>query len=395
MSEGGLLHHGADEVVGDKVHPQFSFDHGRREAAQHVHVEVDFDFAEVKFDAPSPEVEIGEVGGGDRGVEQCGDKCYALGAESLVGDCVAHDAHGDALGQEREFLLGHRRGALSRAFPGHDDIAVFGFGELGAEGFVDLFFRQAHERIHSAQQQSGEGPEGAKTPVRDNQIAFFKGVPEVLEKLALVRVSVAVSRLGKRPGEQAENADEIHRGEAAARLLALALRPLGLVGRSIRHGEACAVGKPDEAAVPAFVVRDMGLHAINQMSVDLIHRLEGDFCAGLAEGAGVRTHGGPLVVKGFSAHEGHDFTHRFAAGAAGSLHLIEKTPESDVERINAPATVLAGGRACEQSLGDAGAEGFAKLGKRAAFRELGKSLREGGNRRVSKKQRAEALEKWC
>ena len=66
VAECCLLHHGADEVVGDKMHAQFPFDHGRREAAQHVHVEVNFDFAEMEFDAPSPEVEIGEISGGDR-----------------------------------------------------------------------------------------------------------------------------------------------------------------------------------------------------------------------------------------------------------------------------------------------------------------------------------------
>jgi len=132
---------------------------------------------------------------------------------------------------------------------GHDSV-VFGFGELRTEGFADLFFRQAHERVRPAGEQSGEGPEGAKPPVRDNQIAFMEGVPEDFENLALVGVATAVSRFGKCPGERAENADEIHRGKAASRLLALALRPLGLVGRSIRHGEACAVREPDQAAMP-------------------------------------------------------------------------------------------------------------------------------------------------
>ena len=125
VGEGGFLHDAADEVVGDEMHSQLAFDHVWREAPQHVHVEVDFDFAEVEFDAPSPEVEIGEVCGRDGGIEQSGHERHALGAKPLVGDGVAHDAHGDALGQKSEFLRCLCGGALRRAFPGHHHIEVF------------------------------------------------------------------------------------------------------------------------------------------------------------------------------------------------------------------------------------------------------------------------------
>ena len=59
VRECGLLHHASDEVVGNKVHPQFAFDHVRREAPQDIHLEMGFDLTEMEFDAPAPSVESG------------------------------------------------------------------------------------------------------------------------------------------------------------------------------------------------------------------------------------------------------------------------------------------------------------------------------------------------
>ena len=61
VGEGGLLHDAADEVVGDEVHAQFAFDHVGGLTTQDVHVEMNFDLAEMKLDAPAAKVEVGKV----------------------------------------------------------------------------------------------------------------------------------------------------------------------------------------------------------------------------------------------------------------------------------------------------------------------------------------------
>jgi len=181
VGEGGLLHDATDEVVGDEMHAQFSFDHVGRQAAQHIHVEVDFYLAKMEFDAPAPEVEKGEVGGGNGGIQKRGHDRDALGAKTALGDGVAHDAHGEAFGQESKLCGRLGGGALSGAFPGHHHIEVIGFGQECSDGLADLFFRQAHERVYAAREQGGEGAERAKPPVGDKQIPLVQSAPEVLE----------------------------------------------------------------------------------------------------------------------------------------------------------------------------------------------------------------------
>jgi len=53
MPDGSFLHQRANQVVGNGVHHDFLFHHCGGLAAQHVHAEGDFDFTEVKFDAPA------------------------------------------------------------------------------------------------------------------------------------------------------------------------------------------------------------------------------------------------------------------------------------------------------------------------------------------------------
>lgn len=232
---------------------------------------------------------------------------------------------------------------------------------------------------------------GTEPPVGDKQISLVERAPEALEKLTFVRVPVAVSRFDECPGEQAENAGQGHGRKTTARLLALALRPLGLVGRSVRHGEACAVDEFDVTPVPELVVGDMTLDAINQMSIDLIHHIEGNFRTGLAVSSSLWTHGGLLLAWESSARESHDLANRFAASPVWRLNLVEKAPENDIERKDAATAVLARAGAREQCQGDVGAKSFAELGKRAQFGKLGESLREARDRRLAKKQGAEGL----
>jgi len=141
------------------------------------------------------------------------------------------------------------------------------------------------------------------------------------------------------------------------------------------------------------VLGDVLLHAINQMRVDFVQRTEGDFGAGLTVGAGIGAHGGVIRALKFPAQQGHDLANRFAAGAIGRLDLIEKAPESDIEREDAPAAIGAGRRSREQGLWNVGSKGLAKHGKGTAFRALGESLCERGNRALSKEEGAESFEK--
>ena len=68
VGEGGFLHDAADEIVGDEVHAQFAFDHVGSQAAQDVHVEGNFEFAEMEFDAPAAKVKVGKIRVGNGGM---------------------------------------------------------------------------------------------------------------------------------------------------------------------------------------------------------------------------------------------------------------------------------------------------------------------------------------
>ena len=145
-------------------------------------------------------------------------------------------------------------------------------------------------------------------------------------------------------------------------------------------------------SVPKARLRDIAMHTLDQMGVDILQNIQGYFCTGLAVGAGVRAHRTTLLPWKFAAHKSHHLANGFAAGAVGSLNLIEEAPEDDIQRENAPAAIMTGGFWREQSLRNIGAKCIAKLGKGTAFGELGKSFREGRKRGSSKEEWAEALE---
>ena len=73
---------------------------------------------------------------------------------------------------------------------------------------------------------------------------------------------------------------------------------------------------------------------------------------------------------------------------ASQSHFLSRTK---TPRLSRWAT---GGSGREQRLGDVGAESLAELGKGTALRELGKSIREGRDRRPAEKQGAEGLKEW-
>ncbi len=55
VSEHGFLHDAANQIIGNSMHAQFALDHVGGHAAQHVHVEMDFDFAKMEFLLPAAE----------------------------------------------------------------------------------------------------------------------------------------------------------------------------------------------------------------------------------------------------------------------------------------------------------------------------------------------------
>src|SRR5258708_1923630 len=81
---GGWLDEEALEVVGDEMKVDFLADHFRCQAAQDIEAKDGLDFAEVKFDGPSLEVEFGNgLGGVLHRVEQGGDKRDLVGAKAF------------------------------------------------------------------------------------------------------------------------------------------------------------------------------------------------------------------------------------------------------------------------------------------------------------------------
>jgi hypothetical protein len=222
----------------------------------------------------------------------------------------------------------------------------------------------------------GEGSEGAKPPVGDQQIALFQDMPETLEEHGFVSAAPARGRFDERACAKAEDGDHVHRGKTAARLLARALRPAGLIGRGVGHGNTGAVHQLDGAPVPECAGGDVPLHALDQVGADIVDHLKRDFRASLAVGAAVRAQSPDLLARGFAAQEGHDLANRFAAGTRGGLHLIQKGPEDHVEGKDALAAIVTRGVRGEQGVRDTGAKKLPKLGNGVALGELGKSLLE-------------------
>ena len=136
VGECGLLHHASDEVAGNKVHPQFAFDHMRGAASQDIHLEMGFDLAEVEFDAPAPPVKIGKILSGDGCIGDGCNECHALGSKPFVDNFIADI---EALGQCSEFFLCHFWSVLSGSFPIHKHIKISRLGDVRANRLTDFF----------------------------------------------------------------------------------------------------------------------------------------------------------------------------------------------------------------------------------------------------------------
>ncbi len=99
VGERRCLHHAPDQVVGDKMHADLPLDHGRGKAAQDVHLQEGFKLPKMQPDAPSAEVEEGELGRCNARVQNGGDQGDGEGSKAPSGVGVSDDPHGDAGGQ--------------------------------------------------------------------------------------------------------------------------------------------------------------------------------------------------------------------------------------------------------------------------------------------------------
>ena len=113
-SHGGLAHEGTDQVVGDEVHFQFLMDHGRAQAAKHVHMESGFDVIKIEFDLPAPGIKgRQQFDGPEQRVGQGSEEEDLLAASIAGGHPKAHQAHGEGRGQRVPLLSAQIGGLIS------------------------------------------------------------------------------------------------------------------------------------------------------------------------------------------------------------------------------------------------------------------------------------------
>ena len=88
----------------------------------------------MEFNAPAAEIEGGEIigGNGRLGQQQSGHQGDGLGAKAGLGNGVAHDPHGNALGPERKFLGRHPSRTFCGTLPDGAHIEVRRLGKWGS-----------------------------------------------------------------------------------------------------------------------------------------------------------------------------------------------------------------------------------------------------------------------
>ena len=152
-------------------------------------------------------------------------------------------------------------------------------------------------------------------------------------------MTISVSGFDKCTCNQTENPNHVHGWEPAPRSLRFALRPFRLVECRIGHGNAGSINESELPPMPEIPLRDMLLHSINEMCVDLIQHVEGQFVACLAIGAGGLADRRAFSACRFASQEGREGANRLATGAIGRLNLMEKSPENDIQGKNATASL--------------------------------------------------------
>jgi len=222
VEAGGAEHEGANEVIGDEVHPELAADHGGGLATKDIGAESGFDVAQEEFGAPAPEVEVGEGGlGVSLGIQEGGGQEDSTGAKAGSADADFDLAHEERVRQGAEQGGGDPLGTANGFGPLHDMVAeaqsLAGF-EVGFASLVE-----AEDGVDPACVKPCDVQEAAEGAVAEGDIAGAKESPQATQEGRLVNVKGAGGGRKDGAGGQGKNGDEAHDGEAASGLLALRL----------------------------------------------------------------------------------------------------------------------------------------------------------------------------
>ena len=153
MVEGcGLLHEGANEVVGDGVHDDFLADHVGGLATENIHAEGDLDISEKQFDGPAAQVEFSDFIGrvADR-VDEGGDDDEGMGSEARDGDGDKDLPKGEGLWCATPVCEEAASWALYGFLP--DDQTIIWPQSFAVAQVFEARLMQAHDRVHAASQE--------------------------------------------------------------------------------------------------------------------------------------------------------------------------------------------------------------------------------------------------
>jgi hypothetical protein len=151
--------------------------------------------------------------------------------------------------------------------------------------------------------------------------------PEALEKEGFVVVMAACGEVDQSARDQTKHADEVHRGKTAPGFLAGGLRPALLVFWGVGHGNPGAIDQLDVAAVPVRRVRNVFLHALDEVGVDLVDDALGNPGARPAIPGAMGADRAVFCAWFIAPDVGDERANRFAAGACRVEHLVKKAPE--------------------------------------------------------------------
>jgi len=336
VESGGLLHEGADEVVGNGMHGDLLADHGGGLAAQHVHAEGDFDVAEEEFDGPSAQIEFGEFGGGvkDR-IDEGGDHHEGLGSETRRGDRNIDQSQGERGGHEAPVSGGAGAGALFGFLPSDQAVVrakAFALSQVSGASLI-----HAHDRVDARLQQDGDVDIGTETSVGEDDIAGEKEGKELSEQSAFMDMQSSFSPMQQGAAGQTETANQFGDREPAAFLLTGRLRESLLITGCIGHGDTGSIDDFDPAAAPELFAADPSLQLVGGVSMNTPQGIESE------PGAGAAIGGSTGAWTGLTSNRipGLDFAEGFAAGALRREHLREEGPEGQSLWKEAPAAVIA------------------------------------------------------
>lgn len=287
-------------------------------------------------------------------IEECGDDEAALGSEAVGGKMNFHNAEGEGFRDFGKFLFGDACGRFDGLGPGLEAVVgakLFAFCHIAVTALVE-----ADNAVDALLFELGEGVEGAKSPVCEEDVVFFQKAPQTPEEKGLVNVVVACGEFEQGAAGEREEADEMHEREAATGLLGGGLGIFLLVEGSVWHGDSCAVDDLDMAAFPEGALGCVAFAAVGDVFGDFGEGFFGKLGAGFAVGDGFM--GGIGLGIGTSAPSLHA-TDDFSTRGIWGKNLRKKGPEEDVQAVLAlTAKASSGGRGQKFVGNGVGADGL-------------------------------------